>query len=615
MKCFFLLLIYLILNQIGFAQEYDAELIEHSSEITLKNNRLIQREYFEIKINNRDGEKYSTVKLPFSKLSKLTFKYAYLKDEKGNIIKKLDKRNIIERSSKSNMSYYEDEYIKEFTLNNNSFPYSIVYSFETRKKEFFHIDYWIPVIDIDIPTYNATLILDFPQNYKVNYSYKNIESINVDTLDENIIISCKSNYTNVLGKEEFAPPIRNFLPFVSIVPDSFNYENKGSFNDWQSFGKWQDELLSGLDDLPDFEKKKINNLVNKIDDESKKIKTLYYYLQDETRYLNIVIETGGLKPFPASYVATNKYGDCKALSNYFKSVLNYIDIEAYYVLVKARTKIDKIQVEFPSQQFNHVIIYIPLEQGDIWLDCTSNYAYNYLGTFTQDRNAFLIDGNKSRFVLTPKLSKEDVLVTRKIFSEYISDELTISQFENKYKGEMYEMIHGLFKNYNNRDKSWIINNYFLRNGSELIDYNFKSEHRDSNYIQLTYKVYSRNIYTSYGDNLLIENLKFDLSRIELPEKRNFPVQIDYPIYQIDTIIYTIPEGFSIYSDVNDSHIDSKYGSYSLDLFVKDSNILVVKKLLIKSGEYPTSEYNGFYLFYEKILKHENKSIATLTRNK
>ena len=146
-----------------------------------------------------------------------------------------------------------------------------------------------------------------------------------------------------------------------------------------------------------------------VTNKQEQIKILYHYLQDETRYVNISIKTGGLKPFPAAFVTEKKYGDCKALTNYMKAMLSHIGITSYYSKIFAADAVKNIDKSFPSQQFNHVILCVPFEKDTIWLDCTSKGPFNYLGTFTQNRDAYIIKKNSSFFAKTPVLKFKDVL--------------------------------------------------------------------------------------------------------------------------------------------------------------------------------------------------------------
>lgn len=605
-----LILVFIFFRILCFSQYYDAELISQQTKIEINNNRLTKDLYYEIKINNRAGEKHAKIAIPYSKYNKLSNIEAFIKDSNGRIVKRLMKSEIITRSAISDFSFYEDDFEKEFILKHNSYPYTIVCSYQIQQTEFIYIDYWTPVIDEKVPTRNATLKVSVPLNYGIKYKKQNIIEYSVDTLENRVDYQWTTSYTDLIKSEVYAPRILDLLPSVAIVPLEFSYESKGSFNDWISYGNWQFELLQGLNELPDIEKSKVDDLIKDVTDDYERIKILYHYLQDETRYINITIETGGLKPYPASYVALNKYGDCKALTNYFKSILDYIQIPSYYTKVYAGNPIKEIDINFPSQQFNHVILYIPQKDEDVWLDCTSDGAYDYLGTFTQNRDAFIVDYDNSNFIKTPSLKPKDVLVTRKIKIMYNPEYATV-KFQNTYKGESYEEIMLLDRNFNESEKAQVVRNYIVADGFQLVDYQILKPNRDSVRIELYYEATSSKTFKNYGNDILVSNIAFSMPAFEKPKSRKLPVQINYPIYKIDTLIYEIPPGYELHKSHNNYTIKNKYGEYKFNSYENKENIMVIKSLLINSGNYPISEYEEFYDFYQQVIEIENKTHFSL----
>ncbi len=596
----------------AFAQNYDAELISQKTTVEVSNNKLIKNRYFEIKINNRAGEKYTKIAIPYSKIVKVSNVEAYIKDANGKLVRKLKKNDIVERSSIADFSFYEDDFVKEFNMKHNSYPYTIVYSYQVQQSEFLYIDYWTPVIDEKIPTLSAQLIVSVPFDYSITYKSQFVEKSMTDTLENSIEYRWETSYKDIVEDEKYSPPINGFLPSVEIVPIEFSYAQKGSLKNWQSFGNWQCKLLEGLNELPDIEKNRIDELIKNEESEKDKIRKLYHYMQDETRYINVTIETGGLKPYPASYVAKNKYGDCKALTNYFKSVLDYVQIPSFYTKVYAGNPIKKIDKSFTSQQFNHIILYVPLRNEDIWLDCTSDGAFNYLGTFTQNRSAFIVEKGNSRFVNTPKLTASEVLVVRRIQVGYSPDK-AIVKFTNTYKGDSYEDILHLEKDYRESDKNRILRNYIIESGFQLGDYHISNLDRDSVAIELSYDATSQGIYKQYGNDILLKSIAFRIPQLERPQERKLPVQIDFPIYKIDTVVYEIPTGYKLNVDTNAYSIANKYGEYNLHIYEDEGNITIIKSLLVNVGYYSLSEYKDFYDFYSQIIGIENKTHLSLSK--
>jgi len=612
MNKIFISIVLILFPVISLAQTYSVELIEQRKDIVVNRNRLTKEVYYEIKINSRAGERFTKVRIPYSEMNNVSNIDAYIKDANDKVVKKLRRREIEDKSLISDISLYEDHFVKEFTLKHNSYPYTLVYSYTIQEREFLYIGYWIPVISERIPTRNASLKVSVPVNYTIDYANHFIDEPKLDTIGNTVTYTWNSSYTDIIKQETLSPVFSSLLPRVSITPDNFHFDKQGSFRNWESYGDWQYEIMEGLSELPDSEKKRVLSLTENTDDIKEKIKILYHYLQDETRYINVSIGTGGMKPYPAAYVSQNKYGDCKALTNYFKSLLDFLEIKSYYATIYAGTPTRFIDKNFPSQQFNHAILYIPLEDEDIWLDLTSKGPFNYLGTFTQNRYSFIVTPNNSHFLKTPALSIDDVLETRIITINYDSEKAT-STFKNNYKSNMFETISQIETNYNESNRTRILQHYFVENGFDLVDYQISTPHRDSVKIDFNYKATSSQIYKHYGNDILISNLAFSLPEFEKPEGRHSPVQLDYPIHKSDTITYQIPEGYKLNQGFENYSESNKFGDYNFQVRENGEEIIVTKSVLIHSGYYPITEYKDFYAFYEKILGVENKNQLVLNK--
>ena len=596
-----------------FAQHYDAEVLYANTSIEVDRGSLIKNITYEIRINNRGGERFTQVEIPYSSLNKLSKIDAYIKDAGGRVVKKLKKSDLTTRSSISDFSLYEDESVQSFTLKHNTYPYTIVYSYQIKQSDFLYLTYWMPVIHQGVPTLAADLDVSVPIDYGLRFQQKQVDDFKVDTLGNCLTYHWRASYKELIKSEVLSPPMPELLPSVAIVPVDFNFERNGSFKDWASYGHWQFDLLRNLNELPAFEKERIQGMIQDVSDVKEQIKILYHYLQDETRYINVTIETGGLKPYPASYVAHNKYGDCKALTNYFKALLDFVQIPAYYAKVYAGSPNDEIEKEFPSQQFNHAILYVPHEEGDLWIDCTSKTPLNYIGTFIQNRDAFVVDDNKSHFLRIPALQPEDVLVSRNVAISYDPKEAHLS-FESHLRGADYERILHLATGYNETDKARIVRNFVVPEGFHLVDYQIDKPDRDSASITMRYNVRSQQVYKHYGNDILLSNIAFALPAFEKPQYRSLPLQIDHPIYETDTLVYELPHGYSLNPGSKDVALSSRYGEYQLEILEDGQSIKVVKSLLINAGLYPKSEYAAFYDFYRQILTVENSTILSFQKN-
>ena len=104
-----------------------------------------------------------------------------------------------------------------------------------------------------------------------------------------------------------------------------------------------------------------------------------------------------------------------------------------------------------------------------------------------------------------------------------------------------------------------------------------------------------------------------MPEIEQQKNRKLPVQIDCPIYKTDTITYEIPDGYKLHKNKDYYSVRNKFGEFDFNIYEEDDKIMVVKRVLIKAGTYPLSEYSDFYDFYNSILDIENKTHLSLSK--
>ncbi|MBW3544025.1 MAG: DUF3857 domain-containing transglutaminase family protein, partial [Bacteroidetes bacterium] len=384
------------------------ELIDYQTIIKFEKGKLIEESTFLIQINNKHADWISDVEIPYSGET-LDILEASIQDTNGNTLRTLKKKEISTRNAFSSIAFFQDSYVKEFKLKWNQYPYRIKYRYRRVTEEFLYVTKWYPVLHTQTPTRMASLSVQLPLDFAVNTDYSSAFTYYADSTDHSKTMGWEIKALSPVTEEAFSPNLYERVPAVTLVPKVFTYGLSGSFASWADYGSWQFKMNEGLDKLPLTEQMAINQLIAGVTDKREIVKILYHHLQDHTRYINVSIDIGGLKPYPAVYVCANKYGDCKALTMYMKALLKHAGIEAYYTKVYADENPVRVNPQLPSQQFNHVILCVPLDGDTLWLENTSNYLpYNYLGTFTQNRPALLV-GKESRLIKTPALRLEDVL--------------------------------------------------------------------------------------------------------------------------------------------------------------------------------------------------------------
>jgi hypothetical protein len=268
--------------------------------------------------------------------------------------------------------------------------------------------------------------------------------------------------------------------------------------------------------------------------------------------------------------------------------------------------------EIPGQQFNHVILAVPLGNDTLWLENTSNTnPFGYTGTYTQNRQALLVDAGKSKLVRTPSLKEKDVQVTTRMefFLDFEGNAKTNLSFN--YRGDKFETYNSLYTQYNHDIQNTYVHDHMPFQAFELNDWTLVKKDRDDLNILLKSSVSVKRVLKVIGSERYFSILPSDIPDFTTPKSRKLPVQLPYPLYMTDTLIYHLP--FTGKVVLPDSiNREGKFGLYHLKFRCDGNTITVFRNFLIYAGNISLTEYNDFYSFLTSIKTDEKRKILIQT---
>lgn len=459
-RYFITALLVVILSIPGYAQKYNCDNIPDSltqnahaivrldsTRIEIRNNEFTKYVTYVITVRSEKGDEFASFTEDYDSYSHFYRLNAVLYDKDGKEIQKKSRSdfNDISAFGISNTFLQDDRY-KIFDFQYRTYPYTVKYEYEKKYKSVFFLPTWQAQGDAGIAVEKAVLEVNFPYDNRIRYKCVNFKEHDNSYLSKSFTATqeCKWVFTNMKAFE-YQPYSRTFQlqkPFIQLSVKKISLENyEGTTSTWNGFGNFFYNLNKDKDILSAQSIKQVEALTKDVTDEKKKVEILYKYLQKNTRY---VLNTRGIlgwQSIAAEKVHESGYGDCKGLSNYMKAMLKATGIKSYQTLVYAGDKLTNVMdVDFPTNSFNHVILCVPLEKDTVWLECTSNvFPAGYLGAFTHDRNVLILTEDGGQIAKTPAYDKSDSYLNRNI-SLNVDFEKPVQNiiWKSDYAGDMAE---------------------------------------------------------------------------------------------------------------------------------------------------------------------------------
>lgn len=624
MKKLYILFLFLCLSKLTAQAEYavsniSPDLLKNASAVVRESvqenifksvNDLQIKHQHVFTLLNAAGDNFSTITIPYDPATKVSNIKVEVLDANGKSVKNFSRKDFSDYTHNPHAGLYVDDRILVLKITPSRYPYTIKYSYEINTSNTAFLSYFRPV-----HTYGVAV-------EKSKFTVNNLSDITIrkkitDKPYAKVSAEEKGNlwvysYQNVpaLQEETLAPSLDYLLPKVEFSPERFTLAGKqGNISDWQSFGKWYyEQLLLPVSAITPEIAAEVAAL-NLSGSTSDKVKTLFQYMQNKTRYVLISMGIGGWQPMSAAEVSKKGYGDCKALTNYMRTLLNAAGIPSYYAIINDNSSVLTFDKDFPRLAGNHVILMVPTENGSVWLENTSQrVAYNHLFYSSHNRNVMALDEKGCSLIDTPvykpEQSKEKLLA--KI---YLTEDGGISGEANfAFSGGQYDYNLRLLGLNAAELEEAMKSRYSNLKTADLKITDLKNNQDEA---KITYRLNLKaNTFSKkMGSDLFFSVMPF-YAAVQLSEngERKLPFETAFPFQDDYEIQYHLPPGYAFTEIPSESLVQTEFGNYTLKFILKENILHVQRVLTLKKGMYPKEKFAEYVAFRKKTASLDNTKI-------
>jgi hypothetical protein len=593
----------------------DAKAVIRKNEVTFEiesYNKAVEKINYAITILNKNGIENSILKEVYTKFTSVKKIKTTLYDQYGKIIRTGLNTSILDIAAIDGYTLYDDYRVKLYDPEYATVPFTIEYSFEIDFNGLLSYPEWDLYNDYNISSEKADFTVIAPEGFKFRYLEKNItDSCRLEIEGNKVKYKWSIGELKAIRKELYSQSIEEFTPKVYLSPDEFEIGGySGRCDTWNNFGQWIYKLGEKRNILNPETQKKIKSLVEGAGSDTEKIRILYKFMQNKVRYVSIQEGIGGWQPIDAETVDKVSYGDCKALANYMKSLLDLIGLKSFYTIIRAGEDAPGVIIKFPSNRFNHAIVCVPVKNDTIWLECTDQQIpFGFLGTFTDDRKALIVDESGGKMVNTTVYSIHDNYQNRSATFKVSWDGAASAFIKTVFKGTKYDEVFGILR-MDDADKRKYITDRIAIPNFELLNFNFAESKSRIPTITESINISIRDYGLVSGSKLILKpNLISRLKEIPLRSvQRNSPIQIRRSFCESDSLLFLLQGAF--YQDIKPTTISVKteFGEFRADFNLKDNKLSYIRSFKLFKCILGKEKYDSFVDFFEKVQAEDNRQI-------
>ena len=565
----------------------------------------VEKKHLTLTVLDKKGKTSPDFYYPGDKFRELTNFSARIYDANGMLLNKYGMSDI--RTSEWTDSYTLTDDVKRnfFSFDVPSYPYTVEYDYEVNFKDgVLTFPAFVPQDKSNLSVENSVYVLKIPEGVEYQYKSFNLPTKPTETNKKGIVsLEWRVNNLKAVESESFEPDLENLVPILFIRPSNFIYDKvKGEITNWDSFGTWAYDLIKDRNVLTEESKSKIINLTKDAKSEREKVKILYDYLGQTTRYVSIQLGIGGFQPMTAAEVCKTGFGDCKALTNYLKSMLEVVGITSNYTIIRLDKTEKLLYRDFANfNQMNHAILQVPLPNDTLWLECTNpRTPFGFVHNGISGHDALVVNETGGKICRLPD------------YTDSLNVESFTANIEINADGGAKSVTQKVckLKAYDNYD--W----FPLAKPSEQADdlrsdlnianatlgtISIKEDKSALPSMYINYSWSTQQYGTKTGNRLFFPANPFRTTYEGLKKtNRKHDIVIANGYLDSDTITIVLPEGYEIETTPEPIDYKCKFGSFSSLIQIDGKKIIVRQQVLFNTGHWEAVNYPELLAFVDKI---------------
>lgn len=523
-------------------------------------------------------------------------------DKDGKVLKKVKKKNFDDNYAGQSFELITDSRVLSYSFHSASYPITVDLNFLRVDKSPSNINGWYPLSSFNTSVVTSTIRIDNQVNKEYSFDSMDIDQYEVEKGIHYTAAGLKAK------KKEKHLPQNPFSELTFSLKNIAYGKHEGKTANWSDFGTWYYNTF--IEPNKTLTREHIvEKYGGKLAGLSKLEQAQYLYnsIQESTRYIAINIEDGGWNPLSTDVVQNKQYGDCKALSLYYHSLLDAFDIESDLVLIYGSSDITNAKEDFYSpNQFNHMICVVRIDGKDLWADLTSkHHPLGYIGQFCDDRKVLRFN-NTSGWIETTPSYIDYTAIDQDI---ELTTEGTIIDKRSQLSQGLTKEVKQWVETYSSKEREAYYKNRFDNYPSFTIDSSHYEISEDRSAINEYFVIQATNIVEQFGEHLLVPLALQELPIPKLKSKKRYlPIRFQREKKVVINTTYNLPDGYSA-SVKEDVKYNSLYGLYTCTYTLEGSKLIVNRTFIQNKGEYPVKEYKKIRSFFNKCIKAEKKSIS------